>query len=327
MTEGIDNDGDGRINEDGPGGVDLDRNFPHGWDPRRPDSGRSCPSEPESRALIEHVLNNPQIAAVLVYGHEEAFVGVPPANTAADREPPTGPHPEDLPWIEQLSSRFREIVADQRPIASQATGSFRQWAYYQHGLPAFSTPLWCMPAAEGDEGKTPDALFLEFADREGSGFHDWLPFEHPTLGAVEIGGFAPLFRIDPPPRLVPEIVGRQVRAVTEILSRLPRLKLDPERPKQVSPGVYEVKLTVRNEGAIPAVTAMGRKTRAPLPPRLELDLPPERILQGKARHQVERLDAGKAVELRWLLRGSPGEKVRIRLVSARCGAAEVEVTL
>src|SRR5205085_9685579 len=31
--EGIDNDGDGLINEDGPGGYDLNRNWPAGWQP------------------------------------------------------------------------------------------------------------------------------------------------------------------------------------------------------------------------------------------------------------------------------------------------------
>ena len=35
-SEGIDNDGDGRINEDGIGGLDLHRNYPENW---RPDVG------------------------------------------------------------------------------------------------------------------------------------------------------------------------------------------------------------------------------------------------------------------------------------------------
>ena len=32
-SEGIDNDGDGRINEDGAGGYDMNRNWPSGWQP------------------------------------------------------------------------------------------------------------------------------------------------------------------------------------------------------------------------------------------------------------------------------------------------------
>ncbi|MFO7756007.1 MAG: M14 family metallopeptidase, partial [Bacteroidales bacterium] len=35
QSEGIDNDGDGRINEDGIGGLDLHRNYPENWRPER----------------------------------------------------------------------------------------------------------------------------------------------------------------------------------------------------------------------------------------------------------------------------------------------------
>ena len=38
---------------DGPGGVDLDRNFAHGFDLNDRETGISSPSEPESRALYE----------------------------------------------------------------------------------------------------------------------------------------------------------------------------------------------------------------------------------------------------------------------------------
>ena len=39
-SEGIDNDGDGRINEDGIGGLDLHRNYPENWRPESEETGR-----------------------------------------------------------------------------------------------------------------------------------------------------------------------------------------------------------------------------------------------------------------------------------------------
>ena len=43
-SEGIDNDGDGRINEDGPGGYDMNRNWPSDWQPElRPVRRRRLP--------------------------------------------------------------------------------------------------------------------------------------------------------------------------------------------------------------------------------------------------------------------------------------------
>ncbi len=334
LTEGIDNDGDGWINEDGPGGVDLDRNFPHGWDPTRSDSGKSCPSEPESLALIGHVLGTPEIATLLVYGHESNLSTVPDANKSPPRVPPTGPPPEDLGWWKVLAEAFKEACKATGQAGEQSTGSFAQWAYYQAGLPAFSSSLWYL-SDEGTpfelpDGKAPttdDGRLLALADREGRGFVEWAPFEHETLGSVEIGGFDPLFRINPPPRLIAPIVSQQVKFVKELLTRLPRPALSVNSARATGNGVYELKVAVTNEGVLPALTAMGRLTRAPAPLRLELDLPTERILQGQAREMIDRLDGGTTAEFRWLITGKPDEVVVVRLHSARCGSVILEVRL
>jgi hypothetical protein len=60
-SEGIDNDGDGRINEDGIGGLDLHRNYPENWRPQTEETGRGNVqggageypmSENETRAVV-----------------------------------------------------------------------------------------------------------------------------------------------------------------------------------------------------------------------------------------------------------------------------------
>ncbi|MGH9370807.1 MAG: M14 family metallopeptidase, partial [Vicinamibacterales bacterium] len=60
-SEGVDNDGDGRYNEDGIGGLDLHRNYPENWRPMREETGRGQTqggageyplSEPETRAVF-----------------------------------------------------------------------------------------------------------------------------------------------------------------------------------------------------------------------------------------------------------------------------------
>jgi hypothetical protein len=74
-TEGIDNDGDGFINEDGPGGVDINRNFMHQYPYFAPDAGRYMVSEAETRALLEYVLKHSNIAAILTFGESDNLVG------------------------------------------------------------------------------------------------------------------------------------------------------------------------------------------------------------------------------------------------------------
>jgi hypothetical protein len=77
FTEGTDNDGDGFINEDPPGGVDINRNFAHEYPYNKPDAGPHMVSEAESRALMEWVLAHRNIAAVLTFGESDNLI-VPP---------------------------------------------------------------------------------------------------------------------------------------------------------------------------------------------------------------------------------------------------------
>lgn len=74
-VEGTDDDGDGFYNEDGPGGVDLGRNFQHAYPYYAPDAGPHMISEPESRALMDYVLAHRNIAAILTFGASDNLVG------------------------------------------------------------------------------------------------------------------------------------------------------------------------------------------------------------------------------------------------------------
>ena len=72
-SEGIDNDGDGRVNEDGIGGLDLHRNYPENWRPMpgRDLTGRGYTqggageyplSETETRAVFTFLLEHPNVS-------------------------------------------------------------------------------------------------------------------------------------------------------------------------------------------------------------------------------------------------------------------------
>jgi len=76
-TEGVDSDGDGFLNEDGPGGVDLDRNFQHEYPYYGQGAGPHMVSEPESRGLMDFVIAHRNIAAIVTFGHADNLV-VPP---------------------------------------------------------------------------------------------------------------------------------------------------------------------------------------------------------------------------------------------------------
>lgn len=74
--EGRDDDGDGRYNEDPPGGVQVARNFPHGF-AAWTDRGLWPGDQPESRAILEFAHQHPDIALVLTLGAENNLRTVP----------------------------------------------------------------------------------------------------------------------------------------------------------------------------------------------------------------------------------------------------------
>ncbi|MBU1677193.1 hypothetical protein KKA85_15610, partial [bacterium] len=84
LTEGDDNDGDGRYNEDGAGGAIPGRNFPHAFVHWRTRHGPWAASEIETRALLEFAFAHPEIALVLVFGTTNTLATVPGGEDAAD---------------------------------------------------------------------------------------------------------------------------------------------------------------------------------------------------------------------------------------------------
>lgn len=76
-TEGLDNDGDGLINEDGPGGVNVGVNFPHLFHSFARDGGAWPGSEKESFAVMEFIDRHREIGLALTFGGAD-FCLTPP---------------------------------------------------------------------------------------------------------------------------------------------------------------------------------------------------------------------------------------------------------
>lgn len=75
--EGIDNDNDGFINEDPPGGVDINRNFQHEYPYYQDDVGWHMVSELESRAILDWIISHRNVAAILTFGESDNLINAP----------------------------------------------------------------------------------------------------------------------------------------------------------------------------------------------------------------------------------------------------------
>ena len=112
-------------------------------------------------------------------------------------------------------------------------------------------------------------------------FSCWVPFNHPQLGRVELGGIDYLRTIrNPPESLLQEECKEAHKVANALLSALPQLKVrvDIER---VSDDVFVVRALFVNEGFLPAHS---------LQRALDLDLAPSVFVT------LELLDGGTIVE-------------------------------
>jgi hypothetical protein len=89
MTEGIDDDGDGEINEDPQGGVVINRNFAHDFQYYSPGAGLYPVSEPETIAFLEFFINHRNIALIYTFGGQNNLLnlqrGKGPATIGAEK--------------------------------------------------------------------------------------------------------------------------------------------------------------------------------------------------------------------------------------------------
>ena len=85
-SEGIDNDGDGLYNEDGPGGVNVGTNFPHLFKFFAPDSGAWPGSEAETFALFKFFDAHREIGLTFVFGESNFCLNPPRGGRRAESD-------------------------------------------------------------------------------------------------------------------------------------------------------------------------------------------------------------------------------------------------
>jgi Zinc carboxypeptidase len=408
--EGVDSDGDGFINEDGAGGVELDRNFPHQYPAYTAGAGRHMVSEEESRALLDYVLARRNIAAVVTFGVTDTLVGGPQvgggntqapatmdlaafadaATTAAlavgiardlppvpyqpggifddafDRPAPRPPAPpsnatrpatsienSDMEVFRHVSDRYRDISGiRQLPPTRRAAGAFHEWAYFQFGIPGFSTPgasISAAPASAPDKAPPdkalpdkpgPDKATPPAASSDGGpgaddgrwlsllsavrpdAFVAWTPFRHPTLGAVEIGGWRP-FATVPPPSAVAPLVEPHVRFLVELSTFVPRVAVASLTATRLGGGLYRIRADVENRGRWPTALQHAITARAVKPVLVAIDVAPAAIVSGAPKHQFfpTLAGSGRRERVEWIVRAGAGQSVTVRVVAQKGGTA------
>lgn|GEM_PF-692456 len=213
------------------------------------------------------------------------------------------------PKAEPTLSRPAPVVG-QGPIPPPPTdGHPLEWLEKQRGLVAFGSRLWSGPEPPGvdaDDLKTnPTLNALRWNDQvmNGRAFKPFTPFEHPTLGSVEIGGWLPGVLLNPPADQIEAIAEVHWAMLCEVTRKPPRLAVTQLEVTHRGGPIHTVEATIANLGQWPTATARGLANRTAHPVLVRLELPQDiRVLVGRANESLERLEgSGGSKVLRWTL--------------------------
>jgi murein tripeptide amidase MpaA len=279
LPEGIYHDYDGMLlrGKKTKEGLDFNRNFPGGWrlESDQHGAGPYPTSEPEIRALVQAIVDRPNICGAVTF-HTFSGVHIRPSSTKPDDELPA----EDVWNYKKIGDKGFELTG--YPAISNyhefryhpkevITGVFDDWMYEHRGVFAWTTEIWSPQKQAGitdykytdwfrDHPFEDDMALLRWSDEKlgGKGYVDWYEFDHPQFGKVEIGGWDSqyAFRNPPPNYLEAEIAPFSDWVVWQALA-LPNLELFRVEIKKQG-GAAVVRFAVDNTGWLPTyVTKMG----------------------------------------------------------------------
>lgn len=348
-------------------GLDMNRNYPVEWRPEGDQYGAGPypTSEPEIRAVVQAIVDRPNICAFIQY-HTYSGVHLRPYGTHADDALPTA----DLRVFKFIGKKATELTGypavsvyhdfkyDPKDVI---TGVADDWAYDHLGVHAWTTEFWSPERQAGiedmkfiewwiDHPLDDDLKLLAWSDEQlgGEGFVDWYPYDHPQLGPIELGGWntAYCFRNPPPHLLEKEVAPHADWAIWHVLIA-PELALHSAAAEALGDGTWRVRFVVQNRGYLPTnVTqkALDRKAVRPVEAEIELGEGAE-LVGNEPRKELGQL-AGRVLKqsmlggfgaaqdatadrakAEWVVRAPAGTKVSLVARHARAGVVRTEVTL
>lgn len=294
-SEGIDNDGDGRINEDGIGGLDLHRNYPENWRPERELTGRGFTqrgagayplSEPETRAVFTFLMTHPNIYVVNSMDTTVPMHLRPPSTSPSEERM----YPEDLKWYIYFDDLARKITGYERAgdvyndygSGQPLFGHGPDFGYWYYGAIWYGDELWNGGRHKDydDDGDKDQIDMLAWDDEEnsGEGFHEWKPVSHPIHDSVEAGGFHPkFFSQNPPPVHLEKWAANQALFNMELIKHLPRLEWEEYSVRRVKrhrgdSTDYDLTIRFRNAGKLPTALSQAHLVKIVRPDEVRIKL-------------------------------------------------------
>jgi murein tripeptide amidase MpaA len=345
--------------------LDLNRNFPASWrqEFEQQGAGPYPTSEPEIRAIVDFIVNHPNITAATTF-HTWSGVLLRPF----EHQPDEDMDAEDLWFYQRTGRKGTELTGypaisvfhEFRYHPKSVIGGTFDWIYEHLGAFSWVVEIWSPMREAGiadykfidwfrDHPIDDDLKLYRWNEEKlgGAAHRAWRPFDHPQLGKVEIGGWDRFHAFgNPPLPLLEREIAKFPRWLLWQALCSPKLELVHAGASAVGDGTWKITLVLQNTGWLPTYVskrALARKTVRGIV--AELTVPQgARLVAGKARDDVGQLE-GKAykhtgvsfwpdynvtddrMKLEWVVQANAGEKVAITARHERAGTVRANVTL
>ncbi len=308
-SEGIDNDGDGKINEDGIGGLDLHRNYPENWRPGSEETGRGFTqggagefplSEPETRSVVGFLLKHPNISIVNSMDTSVPMHLRPPSTSPSDERM----FPDDLAWYKTFDAIGKKITGYEKAgdvyndygDGNPLFGHGPDFGYWYFGAIWYGDEIWnngrFKDYNKDGEKDLLDALRWDDEENGGAGFLEWKPAKHPVYGDIEIGAFdLKFFLQNPPPQELEKWVRNEALFNLEMAYYLPEIIWDQFEVKKIKSykadsADYRLKMSVRNTGKLPTALRQAQLVKIVREDRIELEFDTAGSVNGNYGYKI-----------------------------------------
>lgn len=276
--EGIDNDGDGQVNEDGAQfEYDPNRDWGWNWQPNYVQNGAyKYPfSLPENRAVMEFVMKHPNIAAAQSFHNAGGMILRGPGAL----EDLGTYHAADIQVYDAIGKKGEDIIPGYKYLVVykdlySVFGGELDWFYGGRGIYTYSNELWT-PYLMYNSDATRDAndntsfqfdRYLLFKDA----FVEWHAYDHPQYGKIEIGGFKKNFSRMHPGFLLESDAHRNMAFTIYHAYHTPKLEIDSIMEKDLGDGLKEVTAIIGNKRLMPTHSSQDIKYKIERPDHISI---------------------------------------------------------
>jgi len=280
-TEGIDNDGDGRVNEDSEGFVDPNRNWGFDWAPPylQRGSGEYPFSGTGMKALAEWILTKPNICLGWSFHNSGGMYLRGPGRKGLGEYPA-----RDLAVYDYIGKQAERITPGYRYLITwkdlyTVQGDSVEWLTAIMGVYGFVAEVFQVntetftgasekPARDASEpglaatsGSASERERIKFNDHlvQGELFKPWTPFNHPTYGDIEIGGWVKMSSRLSAPFMIRDMVHRNAMVVIFSAKHLPEVALEVTDVTSMGENLYRIRTRLTNPRAVPTMSHYAQK--------------------------------------------------------------------